>query len=444
MVEWWDLTYRFFSFSDAAVRLVVAGTMLLGAAAGGLGTFVYLQKRSLVGDALAHAALPGVGLAFLILGEKQFLPLVVGAAVTAWLGGLAVDAVTRYTRLKLDAALGMVLSVFFGFGILILTHIQKGGYADQSGLAHFIFGKAAAMSPGDVTAIGVITLLLAVTLMVGFRHFKLVVFDPGFAASLGLPIRIWQFALTTLVVMAVTIGLQAVGVVLIAALLITPAAAARQWTDRLAPMIGLATAFGSLSGLLGAYISFLAPALPTGPWVVVVVSSIFAVSLLLAPNRGIVWRLLEFWGHRRKVSRDHILKALYRHGMDRGNWTDYYPRRAIAELWSFRPGELRSALGQLVANGSLERSGDMFRLTSAGIASGERITRLHRLWEVYLSRYLDLPSDHLHRDAEAMEHVISPELEAQLTDLLEHPTHDPHAQPIPYERAKGEAKDQAS
>jgi len=194
-MDFWDLTIRFFSLTDANVRWVVAGSILLGGAAGGLGSFVYLQKRSLLGDTLAHAALPGVCLAFLLVGRKEFIALLLGAATTGWLGALAVNYIVTHTKLKLDAALGIVLTSFFGLGIVMLTHIQKSGSGAQSGLDKFLFGQAAVMSQYDVTVLAIVAAVLLVTVLIWFNRFMLISFDLSFAASIGLRVGWLQFIL---------------------------------------------------------------------------------------------------------------------------------------------------------------------------------------------------------------------------------------------------------
>ncbi len=433
-MDFWELTFRFFSLADANVRWVVSGSMLLGGAAGGLGSFAFLQKRSLLGDTVAHAALPGVGLAFLLVGRKEFTLLLMGAVVTGWLGALLINAIVRHTRLKLDSALGIVLTSFFGLGVVILTAIQKSGAGTQAGLDKFLFGQAAAMGRNDVIILAVLGITMLLTITIWFGRFKLITFDPDFAGAMGLKVGWLQFLLTTMIVFAVTIGLQAVGVVLMAAMLITPAAAARQWTDRLGLMIFLASVFGIAAGVLGAYASFLAPRLPTGPWMVVAVSFIFLASVLFAPGRGVVSRAWMHHTNRRKTTRDHVLKALFKAGQESKDWTTFYPAGRIAQMWSFRSTELRRALAQLVRTGMVERRGHLFRPTESGVHQGARVIRLHRLWEVYLSRYLELPQDHVHRDAEDMEHVLTPEMEAKLESLLHRPEFDPHQQEIPYLR----------
>lgn len=431
-MDLWELTYRFFSLTDANVRWVVAGSILLGGASGGLGSFVFLQKHSLLGDALAHAALPGVGLAFLVAGRKEFIFLLLGAAATGWVGALLVNAIVRHTKIKLDAALGIILTVFFGLGIVILTHIQKSGSGAQAGLDKFLFGQAAAMGKGDVTILAIVGVTMLVVITMGFGRFKLITFDPNLARAMGLKVGWLQFLLTTMIVFAVTIGLQAVGVVLMAAMLITPAAAARQWTDRLGLMVFLASVFGIVAGILGAYVSFLAPRFPTGPWMVVVISLVFLLSVLFAPKRGVVSRIMTHFANRRKMTLDHLLKTLFKAGQERRNWLDYYPASQIAQMWSFTPKELRRGLTRLKRKGLIEEHAHMYRLTERGIQEGARVTRLHRLWEVYLTRFLDLPDDHVHRDAEDMEHILTPEMEAQLEQILQRPEHDPHQQKIPY------------
>ncbi|MBD3403069.1 iron chelate uptake ABC transporter family permease subunit [candidate division GN15 bacterium] len=425
------MTIRFFSLADANVRWVVAGSILLGATAGALGSFAYLQRRSLLGDALAHSALPGVGLAFLLVGEKDFMALLIGAAIAGWLGALAVNAITRHSKLKQDAALGIVLTVFFGLGVVVLTHIQKTGAGSQAGLDSFLFGQAAALGERDVILLSIVAVVLLSMVALGFRSFTLLSFDPGFARSIGLPVRVLQFVLTTMIVLAVTIGLQAVGVVLIAALLITPAAAARQWTDKLSTMVILAALFGALSGLLGGWVSFLAPRMPTGPWVVVVISVVFAVSILFAPKRGVISRLRRHLRNRGKVAQEHILKAMFKSGYPERDWSGYQHVSDIDSMWSFSFREMARGLRRLEKRGLLERSDGSYRLTEDGVVEGARVIRRHRLWELYLTRYLELPGDHVHRDADDIEHILTPEMEAQLEELLEHPEYDPHHQEIP-------------
>lgn len=280
-------------FTDYTLRTVALGAALLGIVSGALGCFAVLRRQALLGDAMSHAALPGIALAFLITGRREPIILLIGAALAAWLAALLLLAITRTTRIKEDSGLAMLLAVFFGIGLVLLSVLQKRPDAAQAGLKSFLFGQAAALVERDLWAMAALGLpaLLLVALL--WKQLKLVSFDPEYAASLGLPVGPIGVLLTTLVVIAIVIGLQTVGVVLMSAMLVAPAAAARQWTDRLGLMVALAGLFGALSGVAGAVISATARGLSTGPTVVLCMSAITLVSLLLAPGRGLVWARLR-------------------------------------------------------------------------------------------------------------------------------------------------------
>lgn len=422
----------FFTQGGANVLYVTLGCMALGAAAGAVGCFAFLRKRSLIGDALAHAALPGVCAAFLLTGAKNPLVILAGASVSCWLGALSVDWITRHTRCKEDSALGIVLSVYFAVGILLLTTIRQGGNAAQGGLDAFLFGQAAALVRDDVVVIAGVAALLALALALGYKEFKTLSFDPGFAAAVGMPVRALEAGLATLIVLAVAVGLQAVGVVLIAALLVTPAAAARYWTERLPVMLGLAAAFGAAGGFLGAYVSYLSPQMPTGPWIVVAVSTLFLGSLAFAPRRGVLARLLRTARFRRRTDRENVLRTLYLIGEPGRDWTGAHAPAAILERRAMPVGRLLGTLTRLQRARLVSSDGrGRYRLTGDGAAQGARLTRLHRLWELYLTRHVEIAPDHVHDDAETMEHVLTPELEARLAAILDHPEEDPHARAIP-------------
>jgi manganese/zinc/iron transport system permease protein len=286
---------------DYTIRNVALGSAILGAVGGALGSFAVLRRQGLLGDALAHATLPGVCVAFMLTGSKNPAVLLLGAALSAGLGALFILAVVGGTRIKQDAALGIVLSVFFGAGIVLLTFIAGSGDAGQSGLDRFIFGQAATIVRADVVTMGLLASAAVVLLALFFKEFKLLSFDPAFAASLGFPVRALNVLLTALIVVAVVVGIQAVGVVLMAAMLITPAAAARQWTDRLSVMVSLSAALGAASGVCGALISASGSNLPTGPLIVLVATGVLGVSLLLGRRHGFLWAWLAGRRNRREA-----------------------------------------------------------------------------------------------------------------------------------------------
>lgn len=422
---------EFFSFTDANIRYVTLGSVLLAASSAVVGCFTLLRKRALVGDAVAHAVLPGVCLAFILSGTKNPFILLIGAFVTGWLSLVLIDYITSRSRIKEDTAIGLVLSVFFGIGILLLTSIQQTGNAAQSGLDKFLFGSAASLIGGDLIAFGVVAVLLLVAVVLFYKELTLLCFDQAYARTIGFPVRSLELLLTTLTVFAVVVGIQAVGVVLMAAMLITPAAAARFWTENLKVMLVLAALIGAFSGIAGAYVSYTAPSMPTGPWIVLIVSMIAILSFALAPGRGWVARILRQRRNKTRILEENLLKLLYQLGELR---QDYGNARSLEELLERRNIPKKEALGglqKLKRQGYLRKEDSRWLLTPEGENRGRRVVRLHRLWELYLTQYLNLASDHVHEDAETIEHIITPELEQRLIEELNYPDLDPHSARIP-------------
>lgn len=414
------------------VKNVLAGATLLGAVGGVLGCFAFLRRQSLLGDALAHATLPGVCLAFLLTGSKAPLVLFTGALVAGLVGAVAILGVVRGSRIKEDAAIGTVLSVFFGFGIVLLTRVQRSPTGNQSGLDKFLFGQAATLVESDVILMAITGGLALAAVLLLYKELKLTTFDRAFAASLGLPAARLDIALTLLLVMVVVIGLQTVGVVLVVATLVTPAAAARQWTDSLGRMLMLSGFLGAGAGAIGALVSASTPRMPTGPVIVLAGSVALLISLFLAPERGLLW---AWWRERRlasRIRRENLLKDLYRYGEQRGgNFGAPVPLIHLRGVRGQGLGELRGTTARLARESLVERAGDALRLTGDGVTRAASVVRKHRLWELYLTRRLALPLDHVHRDAETMEHALDDGAEARLDEMLGYPPTDPHGQPIP-------------
>ena len=286
---------------DYTLMIVATGAALLGIVSGALGTYAVLRRQSLLGDAISHAALPGVAIAFLLTGSKAPLILVLGAAIAGWLGTLLIMSIVRLTRIKYDSALAVVLSTFFGFGLVLHTLIQRTGNANQAGLDTFLFGQAATILERDILTISILGGIAIIIMLVFWKELKLLVFDEGFAASLGFSIRVLDILLTSLLVIAIVLGLQAVGAVLMSAMLVAPAVAARQWTDRLSVMILLAACFGALAGVSGTIISSSAARIPTGPTIVLCATVIVGFSIIFASNRGLLWGLIRQRRNRRSL-----------------------------------------------------------------------------------------------------------------------------------------------
>ncbi|MVO16363.1 metal ABC transporter permease [Parasedimentitalea huanghaiensis] len=295
--------------------LVAIGATLLGISAGVTGTFLFLRKRALVSDAISHATLPGVCIAFLIMASfggdgRNLIGLLFGSAASASAGLWCLNWLTRNTRLAEDAAIGSVLSVFFGFGIVLLTVIQTLGVGRQAGLEGFLLGSTAGMLWADAMVIavgGAVTLLLILLIR---RPMTLVAFDPEYAAARGLPVSKIDMAMMGLVMAVTVVGLKIVGLILIVALLIIPAVTARFWTERSDYVVLLAGLAGGLSAYIGAAMSASAPNLPTGPIIVLVSFALFLFSLLFAPNRGVLAAVLRHFRFQRRVHLRQGLLAL--------------------------------------------------------------------------------------------------------------------------------------
>jgi manganese/zinc/iron transport system permease protein len=425
---------EFFSFSDPNVRYVVLGCVLLTASSAIVGCFTFLRKRALVGDAVAHSVLPGVCLSFILAGTKNPFILLIGAFLSGWLSLVAIDLITSKTKIKEDTAIGLILSVFFGIGILLLTSIQHGGNASQSGLDSFLFGKAASLMADDLLIFGTVGALVIFSVLMLFKEFFLISFDENFARSIGVPVKTVELILSTLTVLSVVVGIQAVGVVLMAAMLITPAAAARYWTNNLKRMILIAAALSTVAGIAGAYISWEIERMPTGPWIVMIISMIAIFSFLFSPDKGIVARMILQRRHRLKILEENILKILFQLGEKE---RDYYVVRSKQGILEKRPMSsalLHKGLKRLIRDGYVEKEKAGWKLTNEGKEKGQRVTRLHRLWELYLTEYLKIAPDHVHEDAESIEHIITPELEKKIEEALGFPKTDPHDSEIPYRK----------
>jgi manganese/zinc/iron transport system permease protein len=360
---------------DYTLRTVVLGSVALGITSGALGAFAVLRRQSLLGDAISHAALPGIACAYLLTGSKAPWILILGAATAGWLAAVKVMTIVRTTRIKTDTALGLVLSVFFGVGMVLLTIIQRRPDANQAGLDKFLFGQAAALMERDVVTMGLLGGVAIVLLALFWKEFKLLSFDPDYGAIAGFPMRALDILLTSLVVIAIVIGLQTVGVVLMSAMIVAPAAAARQWTDRLSVLVILAALFGALAGVSGSILSSLMARLPTGPTIVLCMTAIVLVSLLAAPNRGLLWNWARQRRSRRRLQIESVLTDLYRLAIQHEEPTRVAHATAVLRAMGIHPG-IAGSLHALAARGWARETGrDRWSLTAEGMETAGRLLK---------------------------------------------------------------------
>ncbi|MFV0254949.1 MAG: metal ABC transporter permease [Erysipelotrichaceae bacterium] len=280
-------------FNDYTFQVVALGGIALGILCGVTGVFAVLRKQSLIGDSIAHSSLAGIAVAFILTQSKNTEVLLLGALVVGLITTFIIDFFSNNTRINFESAMALVMSSFFGFGLMLLTEIQKFPNANQAGLNRFLFGQAATILLQDVVLIVVVTLLVLILIIIFWKEIKLFIFDETFSCTSGFSCRFINLLLNAFIVASVIVGIQMVGVVLMSALIIAPAVAARQWSSSLLSMVLLAIIIGAISGFTGTVISSSISGFPTGPAIVLIVSTFVFVSILLAPKRGIVHKHIQ-------------------------------------------------------------------------------------------------------------------------------------------------------
>ena len=349
-------------FNDYTLRTISLGTAILGAICGMLGSFAVLRKQSLLGDAISHAALPGIAIAFLITGTKETNVLLIGALISGLIGAFWIRGITRRTHLKSDTALGLILSIFFGFGMLLLTYIQKQPNANQSGLDKFLFGQAATLLARDVWFMASVTLVCLLVLLLFWKEFKIMLFDIDFAKTLGFNVKTIDILITSFIVLAIVLGLQTVGVVLMSAMLLAPAAAARQWTNSLGVMVVLAAIFGATSGVVGTAISASQNSLSTGPVIVLVAAFFVVFSFVFSPSRGLLFRQIRFVKNRKDLQLHKTLSFMF--DIAKSHEDVSHPH-TIKILNNFH-GYTKKSLSKLEDKDYIQVDGQMWSMTKEG------------------------------------------------------------------------------
>jgi len=402
-------------FTDPILRPSTIGCMLMCFASALVGVVVFLRKRSLLGETLSHASFPGVVIGVFVSvpfsDELYSFAILCGAFLFAFLGFKTLNFLETKVRVKTDSALCFVLASFFGLGILIASRLQQSYPVWYKQALTFLYGQAATMTNTHILIYGCLSLVIVGFILYFYRYLEAVNFDPVFSETLGILSKRLDETMFFLIVLAIVIGIRSVGVVLMAGMLIGPAIAARPLASRLSYHFVLAGLFGVAAGFLGNYLSVVIPqgvySLPTGPMILMASSFFCFLSLLLAPRSGLITRFLRMRRFSFRCSLENALKSL---------WKGEKKMFPLLIRW------------QLKQRKWMDRQG---KLTPPGKAAAENIIRLHRLWEVYLVDYMGQKVEKVHRTAEELEHLLSPELEKELTELLHNPRHDPHHQPIP-------------
>jgi manganese/zinc/iron transport system permease protein len=400
--------------------VVLTGISLLGLCSGLVGSFAVLRRRALIGDALAHAALPGVCLAFLVLGQRHLPGMLLGGFLTGLLGISLIAALKFGTRIKEDAAIGIVLSVFYGAGIALSSWIQgQPTIGSKAGLDSYFLGKTSGMLLQDIYLIGGAALLCLILILLMYKEFKLVAFDPAFADVQGWPAYKLDLLLMAMIALTVIIGLPAVGVVLMAALLIIPAAAARFWTERLGAILVLSAGFGLATGAIGTLVTTRF-SLPSGPVIVLVGTTIFLSSMLFAPSRGLIARVWSDYGYRRKIADQTVLRVLYQ--TCEPSLPQLLPVRLedILRKKGWRHTTLATVINRLQKKGYVDLASQKAEiiLTNLGLKRSSEITRADRLWELFLTEHAETAGNFADLDSESLDERLPRELIDELESKL--------------------------
>ncbi|MEZ5943077.1 MAG: iron chelate uptake ABC transporter family permease subunit [Planctomycetaceae bacterium] len=427
---------RVLFLQDYTTRNVLIGTTLLGMSGGVVGVFMLLRKRSLIADVVGHSALPGIVLAFLLTqvfqpGSGRNVPLLMlGAALAGLLGALFVVLIEGNSRIKADAAMAIVLSTFYGIGSALLTVTQRMPEQAVAGLKNYLNGQPAAMDRSDVYLIAVSSAILFGLTLLLFKELTLLCFDSEFAAADGWPVFRLDILLTGLVVGITILGMQSVGLLLVVAVLVIPAASARFWTNRIRLMTFLSAALGGLAAAVGTALSATFPHIAAGAVIVLAGTALFLVSLIFGRERGILWSWLEARRLQAKVGQHDLLRAAYESIEAQKNATEsrtvnesdllntIVSIKELTDARSWSEARVRQLLQRAVQHQLLEPAGYGWHLTPEGADRARRAVRNHRLWELYLITFADVAPSHVDRAADRIEHILEADVIRKLEARL--------------------------
>jgi len=430
--------WRLLTLQDYNTRVVLAGTVLLGITSGLLGVYLLLRKRALLGDAISHATLPGIAIAYLwtaMIGQEKTLSvLLIGAAISGSLGGLSVLLLRHFAKIREDAALGIVLSVFFGAGVALVSVLQKIKQGNIAGLESFIYGKVVAITGDDVGLAATVLVIVAIIIATLGKELKILCFDIELARSQGWPVMLLDCLLIAMVVAVTIVGLKAIGLIMVIALLVIPAASARFWTHDLNRMLMISGLLGGVSCAVGAMASAVFADMPSGATIVLCGCGFFLLSFTLGAERGVLWTYLHQKQLRRQQEYLHMLRICYeqleaRRALPSSAKTNVTELVAIREVAEARSWSLRFAFkiaSELDARGLvvLRRNGDL-QLTARGMVQAEEAVREHRLLEMYMMEQAEADVGQADREADYLEHGLLPEHLAALGESVARGTPPP-------------------
>ncbi|MBV6479773.1 MAG: hypothetical protein HGGPFJEG_02568 [Ignavibacteria bacterium] len=407
------------------IQRALLASLMVGVSCGLIGTYIMLRRLSLIGDALAHAVLPGVVIGFMVAGKNP-LTLFIGAMAAGLLTSILISFVERNSKIKEDTSIGIIFTGAFALGILLVSQLKQ----VHIDLSSYLFGDVLGVSDPDIILSSIITLFIVLSVILFYKQLLVTSFDPTLAHIIGISASLVHYFLMTLLSMSIVAGLQSVGVILIIAMLITPPATAFLLTDKLKKLLMLSCVLGVISSVLGLYLSYHFN-FASGASIVLVSVFFFLLTLVFSPKEGLLIKKLKRNRNSRINLNEDIIKFINKEAAEINNSN-------VFEILSIRLGisesKIKSSVKELMRNGILTMTNGAFELTGKGKQEADRLVRSHRLWETYITQKQIEDREFIHEDAEKFEHILTDDIIEEIDEELGRPETDPHGSPIPKAR----------
>jgi len=404
------------------IQRALIASITIGISCGLIGTYIMLRRMSLIGDALAHAVLPGVVVSFMVAGKSE-IALFIGAVVSGIVTVLLIGFVNRNSKIKEDTSIGIIFTGAFALGILLVSQLKQ----VHIDLSSYLFGDVLGVSTGDITLSLIIMVVIILCILLFYKQLLLTSFDPTMALTIGISTTLVHYMLMTLLSMSIVAGLQSVGVILIIAMLITPPATAYLLSNNLKKILFLSPMFGTISAVAGLYLSYHFN-FASGASIVLVAVALFLLAFLFSPKEGVVTRLFRRRAATKLVLIEDVIKLSFRFAEETGK-TGLTDR--ISNELGISNSRVESAIRILISKGLMQKTNDSYQLTEDGRKYATRLIRTHRLWETYITREKVTDMEHVHPEAEKVEHVLTEDMVNELDEELGYPEKDPHGSEIP-------------
>jgi len=404
------------------IQRALIASVTIGISCGLIGTYIMLRRMSLIGDALAHAVLPGVVVSFMVAGKSE-VALFIGAVVSGILTVLLIGFVNRNSKIKEDTSIGIIFTGAFALGILLVSQLKQ----VHIDLSSYLFGDVLGVSTGDITLSMIIMVVIIFCIVLFYKQLLLTSFDPTMAMTIGISTTLVHYMLMTLLSMSIVAGLQSVGVILIIAMLITPPATAYLLSNNLKKILLLSAMFGTISAITGLYLSYHFN-FASGASIVLVAVALFMLAFLFSPKEGVVTKLIRRRSASKMVLIEDVIKLSYRFKDEPGK-TELVDK--IANELGISNGRVEATIKTLIGKALMLRTNGTYNLTDEGVKYALRLVRTHRLWETYITNKNVVDIEHIHPEAEKVEHVLTEDMVDELDEELGFPEKDPHGSEIP-------------